>query len=366
MLAEHMGDVTKALILPDLDNPDDGALRNLALYWDELVCPHYLKNRPQEFDELLVADGVIQPLERRLPEGKLFPTSEGFDEQDGWAYRFSRDEEGEIKVVLAPSEEETTKRPVRELHTLSDEDLEAIAAIDLVRHLGFIDDSLSIASENNLAPISHSIGGHLATVIGSSQETEDSPPAREAALLSVVVEAFSIDPHVSSEEVLSFRSRNAAARGRLRGSLVDLASKLRTDSSPTTMLAEARDTYKNRVEPALGDLEEALKESQIKFFFKSLVGATAIAMAPVEPISGSAGAARIVGQSIDYSYSKSKLLREHPYGYLHEVQKYLGMSSGSAEVDTLTATMMSPRQSLALLWQEWWRAARDITRESGL
>jgi hypothetical protein len=360
-----MGDVTKALMLPDLDYPATETLRNLALYWDEIVCPRYLPNRPQELDSLLVEEGVVRPLERRLAEGSLFPTSNDFDEKKDWGYRYSRDESGTMRVELGPPKA-SGNRMERALGDLSDEDIEVIAAIDFFRHLGFIDDSLAIASENNLAPISHSVGGHLATVIGSSQETQDGAPTREAALLSVSMEAFSIDQSVTTEEILSFRSRHVDAQRRLRGSLVDLASKLRSDASPTAMLAEARDTYKNRVEPALGDLEEALKESRITFFLKSVVGATAIAIAPIDPVSSSVGAARILGQSIDYSYSKSKLLREHPYGYLHEVKENLvSGQAGRQSVDTLEVTIKSPRESLALLWKNWWKEARELNREIG-
>jgi hypothetical protein len=359
-----VGDVTRALILPDLDPPSFEHVRNLAVFWDEVICLKYGDHRSLEGDDPLLIEGVVKVTERDLPPEAIFPTAEAFDGEQSWAYHFSRDPSGEIKVELAPSEE-ASKRAFPPLQDLSDEDLEGMAAIELGFHLGYIDDSLAIAAENNLAPISHSLGGHLATVVGSSQGPEDEPPSREAALLSVVVESFSIDPNVSSEEILSFRSRNAAGQARLRGSFVDLASTLRSDSSPTTMLAEARDVYRNRVEPALGDLEEALKESQIKFFLKSVVGATAIAIAPIEPVSSSVGAARIVGQSIDYSYSKSKLLREHPYGYLHEVQQNLVGANPTAEgIDNLALTLMSPRNSLWRLWLEWWKEARDFLGEA--
>jgi hypothetical protein len=356
-----MGDIARALILPDLRDPSPETVRNLAIYWDEIVYPTYEDSLYLESEDLLLREGVVQPLERDVPVDTVFPVRDGFDPDKDWSYHFTRNADGEIQVELAPGR--AGSKYVPELRDLSDAQLEAIAAIMLGRHIGFVDDSFSIAAENNLAPISHSLGGHLAAVIGSSQEDEETLPSREAALLSVVVEAFMIDPTVSSEEVLAFRDRHSQSQARLRGSLVDLASKLRDDASPKAMLAEARDTYKNRVEPALGDLEEALKESQVKFFLKSLVGATAIAIAPIEPVSTSAGAARVVGQTIDYSYSKSKLVREHPYGYLHEVGQHLSGGSSGPRAQKVATQMEEPRQSLARMWFEDWKEARELNRE---
>lgn len=355
-----MGDVTRALILPDLQGPTPETVRNLALYWDEIVYPAYEGSSYLESEDLLLQEGVVQPLEREIPANRMFPTRDGFDPDKAWSYSFTRAEDDEIKVELVPSDSDS--RSIPELRELTDGQLESIAAIMLGRHLSFVDDSFSIAAENNLAPISHSLGGHLAAVIGSSQE-ESTPPVREAALLSVVVEAFTLDPTVSPEEILAFREKNAQSQGRLRASLVDLAAMLRNDASPTTMLAEARDAYRNRVEPALGDLEEALKGSGINFFFKSLVGATAVAIAPIEPVSTSAGAARVVGQTIDYSFSRSKLIREHPYGYLHEIGKQLPVDPQGSQGQKLATQMEDPRKSLRRMWQESWEEARQLDRQ---
>lgn len=350
-------------MLPDLRAPDKETMRNLALYWDEIVWPAYENGINLDLRDPLVLEGVFRPLEREVPADKLFPSKEGLDLEKNWAYEAYRDSSGEIKVRLAP-DDSPPKQPHRNLRDLSDLEVEGMAAIALGQHLGYVDDSLAIASSNNLAPISHSLGGHLAAVIGSSGQEQDATPAREAALLSVVIEALAIDPSVSPEELLLFRSRSSHARARFRGSLVDLAAKLRGDSSPASMLAEARDTYKNRVEPALGDLEEALNESQIKFWLKSLVGATAIAIAPIEPVSTSAGAARVMGQTIDYSYSKSKLVREHPYGYLHQVRQELGATHpGNESEEHVESTMMAPRESLWDLWHQYWIEARARDRE---
>jgi len=360
-----MGDVTKALLLPDLTDPPLGLMQNLAIYWDEIVYPSYDGKAHLDSDDLLFEEGVVRSLPRDVPAERIFPASEDFESGEDWAYFFSRNADGDMQIHLGPDTDSDDE--ARSIKDYSDARLEALSAIFLEKHLGFVTDALDLAAETNLAPFSHSLGGHLAAVVGSSAEDADrADSSREAALLSVVVEAFTVDPSVSSEEILRFRSRNSKAQARLRASLVDLAGQLRTETSPTTMLAEARDTYRNRVEPALGHLEEALKESRVKFFLKSLVGATAIALAPIEPISTSAGAARVVGQSLDYSYSKSKLVGEHPYGYLHQVGEQLGIESRQPNIDELAGILKTPRASLSQMWLEDWRSVRDYYRsESG-
>lgn len=360
-----MTDITRALLLPDVSDPSLEVLRNLAVYWDELVCPNYGKSRYFAADDPLVAEGVVSELSRHIPPEKIFPIRGEIGEH--WAYSVGADESGHpTRVELVPWEPpEGPKRKGAALQDYTEESLEAFAGISLSEHLGYVDDSLAISASNNLAPVSHSVGGHFAAVIGSSEAGQPDVPVREAALLSVVVEAFAIDPSTSSEEVLALRVSGGRAQARLRASLVDLAAGLRSDAPPATMLAEARDTYRNRVEPALGDLEEVLKENQVKFLMKSVVGATAIALAPIDPISASAGAARVMGQTIDYSYSKSRLVREHPYGYLHQVREALGVEASQPGKLSMETAMKIPRQSLWELWYEHWKKKRELARSVG-
>jgi len=357
-----MSEVARTLVLPDLDPPSADVVRNLAIYWDEVVCPVYRDKGFFDDEDPLALEGVVRELAREIAPESIFPVSEDgvAVDKESWVYVVEPSDEGIPQVKLAPMDVDGQKRSLP-LKDRSDDELKMLTAISFVQHLGYIDDALSIAASNNFAPISHSLGGHLATVIGASRGGADAP-SREAALLSVVGEAFTIDQSVSSEEILKFRSRGAKAQARLRASLVDLSAQLKAGGSPVAMLAEARDVYRNRVEPALGDLEEVLKESQIKFFTKSLVGATAVAIAPIEPVSTSLGAARVMGQTIDYSYSKSRLVREHPYGYLHQVGQELGAApklGHSLEAETI---MMSPQESLWNLWFEGWKKGREGQR----
>jgi hypothetical protein len=358
-------DVVRALVLPDLNDPGWPELRNLALFWDQVTCPCYDEDSFLPEDDLLVREGVFQELPREMPINELFPVGVSETQADGeWGFRVGKDEEGLPQIDLVRMDvEESERQRQMDLMDWSDKEIEDLAAIAYGKHLRFIDDALSIAAMNNLAPVSHSLGGHLAAVVGSSEAGDNNEaPAKEAALISVVVEGFSIGEDVSSEELLQFREKSGQSQARLRASLVDLAAQLRQSGPPEALLAEARDVYRNRVEPALGDLEEVLKENGIRFFLKSLLGATAIAVAPIEPVSTSVGAAKVMGQTIDYSYSKSRLVREHPYGYLHEVrQKFPRVNSEPLKVETAIKT---PRETLWRLWRDWWFEGRDFLKSS--
>ena len=71
-------DVSRALLLPDIDIPSDRLLKTLAVYWDELVLPDYRERADSgdgtrsEFDEptdaliALESNGVLIKLERTI------------------------------------------------------------------------------------------------------------------------------------------------------------------------------------------------------------------------------------------------------------------------------------------------------------
>jgi hypothetical protein len=360
-----MTDVSRALILPDLSTPSPLVIANMALYWEEVVVTEYGDAWHHAVDPRLVEAGFVRTLDRELSYETIFPpgANESANE-DLKGFLIRRDEGGRFVEIEGVRDDAglVGSRLTGPFKDCTDEQLEALAAISLAEQLGQLDDSLAIAASNNFAPISHSIGGHLAAVIGSSGSTVGGTSSREAALLSVTADAFTLDPSITVEDLLAFRERSARARARFRASLVDLSEQLRADGPPGSLLSEAADTFKNRVEPALGDLEDALKESGIKFLLKSLVGATAIAVAPIEPISTSVGAAKVVGQTIDYSYSKSRLVRDHPYGYLHELSNVLTSRMDHSGRTGFEAAILAPRETLWNLWLNAWTEGREGAR----
>jgi len=102
-------------------------------------------------------------------------------------------------------------------------------------------------------------------------------------------------------------------------------------------------------------------------------------MAPVEPTRAVEGTATLIGQSIDYSFSRNKLVQEHPFGYLHQVSKDFNVTD--AALPSPRQMDMSPYDPLqeirALFRQEfekgkqgaimdrlWWSQSRQLREEA--
>jgi hypothetical protein len=349
-----MTDVSQALLLPDISAPSDHLLKSLAVYWDQLVLPDYVEravSREQDsFSEFAEASevfaeleckGVIQRQERRasfspIDLSKLSPRmrrhavsagQHGYGGISRMVAAFgpflelaaSGREAGEAEEMSADRRAafQAAKRVI-------DENLLDYA----VRHyMDRVRDSFTLSDTHNLAPVARSAISHAASMVGPVGEA----PRAEATLLSTAIQAFEIDPDTSVDRILQFREKNAPSLGRLRASLVDLSEGLRVDASPPRLLAEARDRYRNRVVPALGDLERALTAGKIHFLIRSLMGATAITLGSINPVRAVEGGAILTGQTISYSFSREKMLQEHPFGYLQLVSTDL--SAGASRRD---------------------------------
>ncbi len=364
-----MPDVSNALLLPDVQVPDDGLLKTLAIYWDNLVVPDYTERAVgpgvSEFSEptdaflTLEEAGVISKWKRAIDLPITDPTDLPVElqlDRDDFNGEHGRPDQDEIARVL-----KWIALPIMdslpELHDLDQDEVgkyvkehpdEATTAVRNMfksmaqyaaeHYLGRMQDAFELSNDHRLAPVARSPISHVASIIGAPTGA----PRSEAAILSAAVQAFELDPATPVDEIVRFREKNQASLGRFRASLVDLSEGLRQEDSPTQLLASARDTYRNRVVPALGDLEAVLKEGQIRFFVKSLLGATAIAMAPVDPVRAVEGGATILGQTLNYSFSREKLIREHPFGYLHQVSSGLSATQAAPSVTNLAVTMANP------------------------
>jgi hypothetical protein len=169
--------------------------------------------------------------------------------------------------------------------------------------------------------VASSLLGHIGSLAGQRIE---GLPVEEASLLSAAIQNYEIDPATPVEDVLAFRERNRGSLGRFRASLSDLREELQQNGSPEARLSSARDTYRNRVEPALGRLEDSLNESGLVFFLKSVTGASVIVLAPIEPTRAVEGAAQLTAQTIRYAFSRKRMIEEHPFGFLHRLSTELG------------------------------------------
>jgi hypothetical protein len=387
-----MRDMSRALLLPDLHDASDGMLKTLALYWDEIILPHYVErllcgryldtgdHTPSSSLSTLVNEGVVvvhetaaelppvhaDPSPANVSTRGLLPDCVPDDTR-----RRTINALQPILQVLADVHREEHTAPATELRTdqaLAPAVLDAVA--NMARqatslYLNRLQDAFELARDHNLAPIAHSIASHVGSLVG---DYTDDVPRREAALLSAAVDAFEVNDDTPVEDILLFRMRHKGLIGRFRASLVDLSAELQQDASPLSLLASARDTFRNRVQPALADLEAAMNESRVRFLIRSLVGATAITLAPVEPVRAVEAGASLVGQTVNYRFSRARLLREHPFGLLHQIPAEFSVGSRPTRTE-LELAIQDPEHFLVSVlghprfhWQllgEFWTAQED-------
>lgn len=351
-----MADVSRAMLLPDVGSPSDQLVKTLALYWDEIVLPEYLERAGRdevapagheehsETVEALMVEGVIA-VKQRLADLPSIDQSEMPEHLRDETVSSALQRLGTINAPVLELIERNggvegieKDELIQAAHELVDNAVDYAARQYLMR----IRDSFDLSSSLHLAPVAGSAVSHVASITGGFSDA----PRTEAALLSTAIQAFEVDPGTPIERIMKFRERNVASLGRLRASLSDLSEGLRQDADPSTLLAEARDRYRNRVVPALSELEEVLKEGKIRFLIRSLMGATAITLTPVDPVRAVEGGAMIMGQTIDYSFSREKVVREHPFGYLHQVSEAFGAGTKHQSKQSLERVIKDPEKQV--------------------
>lgn len=390
-----MLDISRALLLPDLNDATDGVLKTLALYWDEIVLPDYVErllcgryfatgeHTPSPSFSALLDEGVVVVHETvaELPPAPADPSPASLGTQNLLANCLPDDARRRTISALQPilqalSDIHRDERALLETDLQTDQAL-ASAVLDAVAgmarqatslYLNRLQDAFELARHHNLAPVAHSVASHVGSLVG---HYTDDAPRREAALLSAAVDAFEVHDETPIEDILLFRIRNKGLIGRFRSSLVDLSAELQQDATPLTLLASARDTYRNRVQPALADLEAAMNESRMRFLIRSLAGATAITLAPVKPVRAVEAGATLVGHTVNYRFSRDKLLREHPFGLLHKITGEFAVNPRPTRTELelaiqdpehfLLSVLGHPRFHRQLL-TEFWTAREDTAR----
>jgi hypothetical protein len=355
-------DVTRALLLPDFQVPAEGLLRNLALYWDEIAWVR----RSGRDDDSAVVDalrdhGVL--VDVAGPEVSMTRVLEpwtGHDrgprEGEEAFLAFEKDEFGRRvfkrylwldRSQLGPPNAEPAEDPAQDDY--------AWGRLIADRYVSEVEQAIALCARQNFAPLAASPEAHLASLVG---ETPPGVPTREAALLSVVLTMFEVSADTPIDEILAFREKHYVAMARFRASLGALASELREDVTPETALAQARDVVRNRIEPALSDLEDVLKQSRLKFVWKAALGASAISLAPISPTVAVQGSTQVVGHTLDYTLNKQALVRSHPYGYLHAIGS--GFGRAGSPVPAAFAAIGDPQETLREFFRALYAVARDL------
>jgi hypothetical protein len=332
-------DVSRALLLPDWAAPSDTVLKSLALYWDEIVVPDStfrdspvirledLNDPPPRSDATLAleAAGVVKrhPTDIAAESFMPHPRAPNEDSEGIILLRIEDDDRGRTRFTqtlrIDPANLVNAPTPKRRDSPEDDPDRdvrEATAALHADTLLERARQSRELAVANNLAPVAPSLLSHLASLTTDEAEY----PMIEGALLGVALDAFMARSDTPVEAIIEFRDRHVRAIQRFRAAMTDLGALLRqADIAPEAALAAARDVYRNRVEPDLAALEARLSESRIKFLTRSMFGAAALAVTPLTAPTVTENAVRLGAQTINYRFSRDRLVEEHPYSYLHRL-----------------------------------------------
>lgn len=217
-------------------------------------------------------------------------------------------------------------------------------------------DSLLLAVERGVAPVAlDPIAASAATLPAADQSAA---PA-EGMLIQVAAQGVRVSGECRVEDVLAFRDKNRALMGRFRSALIDLAKSIEADS-PSAAAEEARAVMVNRVEPALADLEAALKENRVHFFWNALIGASAVALGdPIAPAAAATGAGNVVARNLRYAFNRERLVRDHPFGLLHEVGAQFDRVGPFSKTD-VTDPEAEAREALKLYVEGLIRSALDF------
>lgn len=286
-----MAEVARAVVLPEVSDPSLDAVLTLALLWDGV--------------EVVLVKGEGDAAERaRSSFGELI-------------------EHGVVTWSIAPRVEHQPPGPddeyqgrVPDLRTRDDAERFARYAatamalwnVELVRLVQADADRRGLASVA-LTP--------FASAAASLPPRTAEGPQAEAALIQAAAAGVTVLPGTTPSDVLAFREKNAPLMGRLRAQMVDLAQTMRSDGSPEAIMEQAHAVIKNRVEPVLGQLEDVLRRSRIRYAWSMLFGASAVLLGPASTTIAASGGGRIAAKTLDYVFDRERLIRDHPYGLLH-------------------------------------------------
>ncbi len=374
-----MPDVSRALLLPDVCVPSDRSLKTLALYWDAIVVPQYVDRLlHNQFDRTSPSPERTDCFRRLAEEGVVVQTARAAPLPPGYdpskllgkgMHRLAASVEplrepawllsGDISLDSLTDTEQSQFRRAVESQTA------ILAREAALLYRNRVRDAFEFSQAENLAPMADSLLPHWASLVDRQARRG---PRREGALLSAVIEGFEVDPGTPVDDILRFRRRHRPVMGRFRASVVDLCERLGDDAPPMTLLARARDTVRNRVEPALGDLEAVMKEGRLSFAVKSLVGATALSLAPIAPVRAAESGAHLVGQTVAYRFSRDKLVREHPFGLLHNMRRELhvepavGVRNLVSAIEDADAFFVSAIQASPTLLDQFWLTGELATK----
>jgi len=172
------------------------------------------------------------------------------------------------------------------------------------------------AAKRGLAPVAID---SFASNVAPLPSVDHEGPIAEGMLIQAASKGVRISPSSSLEDIFAFREKNRNLMGRFRASLIDLSVAVQAES-PDAAAEQAHATVVNRIEPALSDLETALKGSRLRFAWNTMLGASAVVLGgPLSPAAVTAGAGNVVSRRLQYAFNRDRLVQDHPFGLLHQI-----------------------------------------------
>jgi hypothetical protein len=327
-----MTDVSQALQVPTVFPESNlGGLLSALLVWDRVLIPRdQLAKRSERLD------GVLERLE-----------DEGACQRVDLAGVAGAGEVFEEAAKRAVGEYELKAGSVDGGRTAAE--LGARVTVDLIAALTA--DAIGAAVEScaqlHAAPLAL---GPLSHISASLPPRDDEVPAREGRLISTAVQGLAVGPETPVDDLLKFRDDHAPLRGRFRAAMVDLAGTLAKDLPLGKSLAEADAVVSNRVTPAISDLDHALSQGRISYFWQALLVGSAVASGPVTPGIATSGAATFVTHSLAYAFNRRRLVAEHPYGLLHQARRRFPVQDIAGAMP-VTRVITDPQAEIRRLWQ---------------
>jgi hypothetical protein len=295
-----MAEFARALVLPDISVPRRREILSLLLVWDGLELD-VTESRPGQGDsELewaaeLEEAGLLDIRHRLLSADHADEDFESFD--DEWQHL------AEVWALFGNSDPDgLAARVAKQLTTTI---------------LDNVGQALARASQAGLAPIAAT---HYAALAASLPTPEAGQPVREATLIDVATRGIRVSEDTTIETVLAFREKNSPLIARFRGAMIDLSASI-TAETPGAAAEEAYAVVKNRVEPELANLEDVLVRGKIRFTWDMLLGlsATWASSGATTTAAAVAEAGQIAMRGLRYAFDRDRLIRDHPFGFLHRV-----------------------------------------------
>jgi hypothetical protein len=292
-----MPEVARAVILPEFIAPPLERLLSLLLVWDTLEV--------EDLRNVLAADASAQYLEvfsKLIDHGMLIPVVPTSSRRTIPHAISVADEQG---LTMTPAE-----TPAAEVGKYA----AAIADLCVEGHAQDVREVVKYANDRGIAPVAASQATSVAVTLPPSVPLASHP---EATLIHTATKAISVSPHTNVDDVLSFRDKHYSLMGRFRGAMADLARGLDLAATPMVVMEEASAIMKNRVEPALRDLESAMSRGRIRYTVGMLMGTYMLLLGPTAPLASVTAGGQITFQTLAYAFDRERLLRDHPYGLLY-------------------------------------------------